>query len=67
MEHEYMIKFTTGTGLRQKSRKLPKKTVKNHVKLAKNSVKTRYFALHQWVPIKNMTMRTAAVQPRILS
>ena len=50
---QYMIKCTTGTELRQNSPKNSEnhvkspKTVKIHVKLAKNSVKSRYFALHQ--------------------
>ena len=43
------------------------KLAKNSEKLAKNSVKSRHFALHQVVPVKFMTMRTAVVQPRILS
>ena len=66
-----MIKFNTGTGLRPKCGKIAKKNGENHIKLPKNTknrVKNHvFFVLHQWVPVKNMTMRTAAVQPRILS
>ena len=73
-----MIKFTTGTAttaiqlvISENTANTAKKNSENHLKLAKNTKNQvkNYVILHfiKGVPIKNMRMRTAAVQPRILS
>ena len=66
-----MSKFTTGTGLRPKYGKKAKKNSENHIKLVKKQQKSskKHVILHfiKGVPVKFMTMRTLAVQPRIFS
>ena len=44
---KYMIKFNTGTELRQNPKK-NSKNWQNYQKIAKSTKKTCYFALHQW-------------------
>ena len=51
-------------GQNTKKQRKSHKIAKKH---QKSTEKSRYFVLHQWLSVKNRTMRTPAVQPRILS
>ena len=58
-----MMKFNTGTKLRQN----PKKIVKNWQKIAKLTKNRVILVLYQWATFKIMNIRTPAVQHKKLT
>ena len=73
-KHQYMAEFNTGTNFGQtmvNMSKIAKKNSENHIKVVRNSKNQvkNHIILHfiNASSCKVMTMRTAAVQPPILS